>query len=69
VVFSYVEPAQSFGKERSTCRVYRKTHESETTEREKENILKAAAPKALNKAFEADGTRINRPDDHFAMRS
>ena len=25
VVFSYVEPAQSFGKERSTCRVYRKT--------------------------------------------
>ena len=34
-----------------------------------ENILKSVALNALNKAFEADDTRINRPDDHFAMRS
>jgi hypothetical protein len=69
VVFSCVEPAQSFGKERSTCRFYRKTQKSETTEREKESIVKAAALNALNKAFEADDTRINRPDDRFVTQA
>jgi hypothetical protein len=45
--------------EMSIFRVCSKTQKGETMEREKENILKAVAPNALNGAVEADDTRIN----------